>query len=144
MGERKQKVAYFYDSALPPLDWCAPSNMPPQVRDRACCGYCAGDFGSVYYGSNHPMKPHRLSMTHHLVLAYGLHEHLEVYVSRQAYPLLRCSCEPCGLVTAPGCKQVIGVASGSRTVFMLGEPKNNLQGALIAVASVLSVLFFGI
>ena len=39
------------------------------------------DFGSVYYGANHPMKPHRLAMTHSLVLAYGLHEGMEVYVS---------------------------------------------------------------
>jgi len=28
------------------------------------------------------MKPHRLCMTHHLVLGYGLHKHMEVYVSR--------------------------------------------------------------
>jgi hypothetical protein len=27
------------------------------------------------------MKPHRLAMTHSLVLAYGLHEGMEVYVS---------------------------------------------------------------
>ena len=37
--------------------------------------------GSVYYGPNHPMKPHRLCMTHSLVLAYELHHKLEVYVS---------------------------------------------------------------
>ena len=34
----------------------------------------------MYYGANHPMKPHRLCMTHHLVLAYDLHKRLEVYV----------------------------------------------------------------
>lgn len=27
------------------------------------------------------MKPHRLAMTHHLVLGYGLHKHMDVYVS---------------------------------------------------------------
>lgn len=41
----------------------------------------AGEVGSMYYGPNHPMKPHRLSMTHALVLGYGLHEKMEVYVS---------------------------------------------------------------
>jgi hypothetical protein len=41
----------------------------------------AGDVGNVYYGPNHPMKPHRLCMTHSLVLAYGLHEKMEIYVS---------------------------------------------------------------
>lgn len=43
------------------------------------CG--SGDVGSVYFGPNHPMKPHRLCMTHHLILAYGLHSKMEVYVS---------------------------------------------------------------
>jgi hypothetical protein len=27
------------------------------------------------------MKPHRLAMTHQLVLGYGLHKHMDVYVS---------------------------------------------------------------
>jgi hypothetical protein len=27
------------------------------------------------------MKPHRLAMTHQLVLGYGLHKHMEVHVS---------------------------------------------------------------
>lgn len=44
----------------------------------------AGEFGENYYGANHPMKPHRLCMTHHLVLGYGLHKHMEVYVSSQS------------------------------------------------------------
>lgn len=35
----------------------------------------------MYYGANHPMKPHRLCMTHHLVLGYELHKSMEVYVS---------------------------------------------------------------
>lgn len=28
------------------------------------------------------MKPPRIAMTHDLILGYGLHEHLDVYVSR--------------------------------------------------------------
>jgi acetoin utilization deacetylase AcuC-like enzyme len=52
---RKQKVAYFYDT----------------------------DFSTFYFGQNHPMKPHRLAMTHHLVIGYGLHKKMEVYVSRR-------------------------------------------------------------
>jgi hypothetical protein len=28
------------------------------------------------------MKPHRLAMTHQLVLGYGLHKHMEVHVRR--------------------------------------------------------------
>jgi histone deacetylase 1/2 len=34
----------------------------------------------VYFGPNHPMKPHRLCMTHHLVLSYDLHKKMEIYV----------------------------------------------------------------
>ena len=32
------------------------------------------------------MKPHRICMTHHLVLGYGLHKHMEVFVSPLAFP----------------------------------------------------------
>ncbi|GAX79964.1 hypothetical protein CEUSTIGMA_g7403.t1 [Chlamydomonas eustigma] len=55
----KQKVAYFYDS----------------------------EFETFYFGQNHPMKPHRLAMTHHLVLGYGLHKKMDVYKPRRAYPV---------------------------------------------------------
>lgn len=53
MAPSKDRISYFYDA----------------------------DVGTSYYGNNHPMKPHRLAMTHHLVLSYDLHKHLEVYVS---------------------------------------------------------------
>ena len=49
----KDRVAYFYDS----------------------------DYETFYFGAEHPMKPHRLAMTHHLVLGYGLHEKMQVFVS---------------------------------------------------------------
>ncbi|KAK2968063.1 hypothetical protein RJ640_000478 [Escallonia rubra] len=55
----KDKIAYFYD----------------------------GDVGSVYFGPNHPMKPHRLCMTHHLVLSYDLHKKMEIYRPHKAYPV---------------------------------------------------------
>lgn len=48
---RKQRVSYFYHS----------------------------DIGHYYYGPSHPMKPHRLKLTHHLILAYGLYRKMEVY-----------------------------------------------------------------
>jgi len=31
------------------------------------------------------MKPHRLQLTHHLIMGYGLHEHMECYVSHKAH-----------------------------------------------------------
>ena len=47
----KTKVSYFYDS----------------------------DVGNYYYGSGHPMKPHRIRMTHNLCLNYGMYKKLKVY-----------------------------------------------------------------
>jgi histone deacetylase 3 len=42
------------------------------------------DVGNHYYGTGHPMKPHRLSLTHNLVLNYNLHKHMSVYAPRLA------------------------------------------------------------
>ena len=50
-GTRKPRVSYFYDP----------------------------DVGNYHYGPNHPMKPHRLALTHNLVLNYGLYKKMEIY-----------------------------------------------------------------
>ena len=55
-------------------------------KDRICYFYDS-DVGTSYYGNNHPMKPHRLAMTHHLVLYYDLHRRMEVYRPRRSYPV---------------------------------------------------------
>ncbi|VDO31109.1 unnamed protein product [Haemonchus placei] len=47
----KRRVAYYYDSNI----------------------------GNYYYGQGHVMKPHRIRMTHHLLLNYGVYRDLEVY-----------------------------------------------------------------
>ena len=39
-----------------------------------------GDVGNYYYGQGHPMKPHRIRMTHNLLLNYGLYRKMEIYV----------------------------------------------------------------
>jgi len=41
---------------------------------------CPGDIGNYYYGQGHPMKPHRIRMTHNLLLNYGLYRKMEIYV----------------------------------------------------------------
>jgi histone deacetylase 3 len=58
----RRKVAYFYD---------------PEV-------------GNFHYGAGHPMKPHRLAVTHSLVLNYGLHEKMMVYRPYKATPQDMC------------------------------------------------------
>lgn len=52
------QVAYFYD---------------PEV-------------GSYYYGPGHPMKPHRLRLTHSLVVHYGLASLMEARPAEQHSP----------------------------------------------------------
>jgi len=50
VGGRKGKVTYFFDP----------------------------DVGNFHFGPGHPMKPHRLAVTHSLVLQYGLHREMTV------------------------------------------------------------------
>jgi histone deacetylase 1/2 len=52
----KKKVAYFYDAEV----------------------------GNYYYGQGHPMKPHRIRMTHNLLLNYGLYKKMQIYRPRRA------------------------------------------------------------
>ena len=47
-----------------------------------------GDIGNYYYGQGHPMKPHRIRMTHNLLLNYGLYRKMEIYVRNCPF----CSC----------------------------------------------------
>ncbi|VDN00931.1 unnamed protein product [Thelazia callipaeda] len=39
--------------------------------------YYDGDVGNYYYGVGHPMKPHRIRMTHNLILNYGLYRRMQ-------------------------------------------------------------------
>ena len=36
------------------------------------------DIGNYHYSNQHPMKPHRIKMTHALILHYGLYNDMEV------------------------------------------------------------------
>ena len=35
--------------------------------------------GNFHFGPGHPMKPHRLTLTHNLILNYKLHKKLQVF-----------------------------------------------------------------
>ena len=48
-------------------------------KNRVCYFHDAETIGSFYYGPGHPMKPHRLQMTHNLVLAYGLYKKMQCF-----------------------------------------------------------------
>jgi hypothetical protein len=64
----KTRISYYYDGTFSFLFICT-------------FLLCAGDIGNYYYGQGHPMKPHRIRMTHNLLLNYGLYRKMEVYVS---------------------------------------------------------------
>ncbi|KAL5342640.1 hypothetical protein BJX70DRAFT_356314 [Aspergillus crustosus] len=55
-SDRSKRVAYFYDS----------------------------DVGNYAYVSGHPMKPHRIRMTHSLVMNYSLYKKMEIYRAKPA------------------------------------------------------------
>jgi len=59
----KKRVAYYYD--------CNFFNFSTLIF--------LANIGNYYYGQGHVMKPHRIRMTHHLVLNYGIYRHLEVF-----------------------------------------------------------------
>lgn len=40
----------------------------------------------MHFGPKHPMKPWRLTLTNKIVLAYGMHEAMDVYIPRAATP----------------------------------------------------------
>ncbi|KAJ6249079.1 histone deacetylase hos2-related [Anaeramoeba flamelloides] len=52
----KKRVSYFYDEEI----------------------------GSFYYAPKHPMKPHRIAVTHDLVLGYELHKQMEIYKPKRS------------------------------------------------------------
>ncbi|KAH0788022.1 Histone deacetylase 1 [Histomonas meleagridis] len=51
--------------------------MEPKRNNRIVYFYDE-DVGNFYYHQNHPMKPHRIKMTHNLILAYDLHKKMRV------------------------------------------------------------------
>ena len=46
---------------------------------KKVCYFHGETIGEYYYGPGHPMKPHRLQMTHNLILAYSLYKKMDVY-----------------------------------------------------------------
>jgi histone deacetylase 1/2 len=54
--------------------------MMQQHSKSKVCYYYDSDIGNYYYGQGHPMKPHRMRMTHNLLLNYGLYRKMEVAI----------------------------------------------------------------
>jgi len=59
------------------------ATLAPHSKKKICY-YYDGDVGNYYYGQGHPMKPHRIRMTHNLLLNYGLYRKMEIYRPHKA------------------------------------------------------------
>lgn len=60
-----------------------PSPRPCRRPHHACTdSFYPSDSHRVHtdYGPSHPMKPHRIRMTHSLVMNYGLYKKMEIFV----------------------------------------------------------------
>ncbi|OMO72131.1 Histone deacetylase superfamily [Corchorus capsularis] len=51
----------------------------PDGVKRKVCYFYDPEVGNYYYGQGHPMKPHRIRMTHALLAHYGLLQHMQVH-----------------------------------------------------------------
>ena len=49
------------------------------MSKRRVCYFYDPEVGNYHYGPGHPMKPHRLSVTHSLVFNYNLHNKMTVF-----------------------------------------------------------------
>lgn len=57
----------------------------PSLRPAKTVAYFYdGDVGNYSYGYGHPMKPHRMRMTHNLVTNYGLDRHMDILRPKRA------------------------------------------------------------
>ncbi|KAI8096268.1 uncharacterized protein BX664DRAFT_323504 [Halteromyces radiatus] len=57
--------------------------MSLEQKKRVCYFYDA-NVGNYHYGPGHPMRPHRIRMTHGLVMNYKLYKKLEVFRAKPA------------------------------------------------------------
>ena len=51
---------------------------------KKVCYYYDGNVGNYSYGEEHEMKPDRITMTHSLILSYGLNQKMEIYQPHKA------------------------------------------------------------
>ena len=54
-------------------------NEEHQLEKKRVGYFYHEDVGNFHYGPGHPMKPHRLALTHELVVGYNLDRYMDVY-----------------------------------------------------------------
>ena len=69
----KSKVCYYYDSDIGNYYYGQVATNFSRIKLKA------GLLFKMNVSQGHPMKPHRMRMTHNLLLNYGLYRKMEVY-----------------------------------------------------------------
>ena len=106
----KERVAYYYHSECTfPVGYPATLSVPSLQFLPGVYPVPPADIGNYYYGPGHPMKPHRLKLTHHLIKAYGLYRKMECYVSNCL----------CSFFTPPRLLRLLKVAACRVFAFLL-------------------------
>ena len=78
-----RKIAYFYDPDVGNFHY------GKLIRHTFYLSTYLASCGQT--GPNHPMKPHRLALTHSLVLNYGLYRKMSVRFNSKSMPPLQCN-----------------------------------------------------
>ncbi|KAG8058468.1 hypothetical protein GUJ93_ZPchr0002g24253 [Zizania palustris] len=55
------------------------TSVGADAQKRRVCYFYDPEVGNYYYGQGHPMKPHRVRMTHSLLAHYGLLDRMQVF-----------------------------------------------------------------
>ncbi|EGW34403.1 uncharacterized protein SPAPADRAFT_59836 [Spathaspora passalidarum NRRL Y-27907] len=58
--------------------------LKPDTRKRRVAYFYDQDVGNYFYGTGHCMKPHRIRMTHSLIMNYELYKKMEIYRAKPA------------------------------------------------------------
>ena len=64
-----------------PTSMMVHASICSKCSHRTNLRHVIADVGNYYYGQGHPMKPHRIRMTHNLLLNYGLYKKMQIFVS---------------------------------------------------------------
>lgn len=82
--EKKGKKSSFEKTQKKSVHAEAMSSALSGGSKRHVVYYHNPEVGNFHYGPKHPMKPHRLALTHALVMEYGLLDKMDVYIPKKA------------------------------------------------------------
>ncbi|KAI8819317.1 uncharacterized protein EV422DRAFT_568749 [Fimicolochytrium jonesii] len=79
----ESEISPYKAFSMPPLDADLKRSVGPHSKETVAY-FFHEEAGSYHYGEGHPMKPARLSLTHNLVVSYGLEKKMLNFRARNA------------------------------------------------------------